>query len=76
MNLTVLLAIAGGLVLVAVLIHGLWTARKAGPRRAAPPIEPTLGGSAADRTEPAWGRRRPPWPSLCRAGQQLRAQHG
>lgn len=55
MNLTVLLAIAGGLVLVAVLIHGLWTARKAGPRRAAPPIEPTLGGSGADRTEPSLG---------------------
>lgn len=55
MNLTVLLAIAGGLVLIAVLAHGLWTARKAGPRRAAPPIEPTLGGSGAERTEPSMG---------------------
>ncbi|WP_397533278.1 cell division protein FtsZ [Roseateles sp.] len=55
MSLTVLLAIAGGLVLVAVLIHGLWTARKAGPRRAAPPIEPTLGGIGAERTEPSLG---------------------
>jgi FtsZ-interacting cell division protein ZipA len=33
LSLTTLLAILGGLVLIAVIAHGAWTARKAGPRR-------------------------------------------
>jgi len=39
MTLTTLLAIVGGLVLAAVIAHGAWTARKAGPKRAVPPME-------------------------------------
>jgi hypothetical protein len=39
MSLTTLLAILGGLVLAAVIAHGAWTARKAGPKRAVPPPE-------------------------------------
>jgi hypothetical protein len=39
LSLTTLLAILGGLVLIAVIAHGAWTARKAGPRRAVPPLE-------------------------------------
>ena len=50
LSLTAWLAIVGGLVLIAVLAHGLWTARRAGPRRMAPPIEPTMSG--AERAEP------------------------
>jgi len=61
-SLTTLLAILGGLVLIAVVAHGAWQARKAGPKRAAPPLEephfdgpaPVLGdgaGAAADPLE-------------------------
>ncbi len=39
LTLTTLLAIVGGLVLVGVIAHGAWTARKAGPKRALPPME-------------------------------------
>lgn len=39
MTLTTLLAILGGLVLAGVIAHGAWTARKAGPKRAVPPLE-------------------------------------
>jgi len=49
MNLTTLLAILGGLVLVAVVAHGAWTARKAGPRRAEQ-LEPLMDGQS--RQEP------------------------
>lgn len=38
LGLTELLAIAGGLVLAGVIAHGAWAARKAGPKRAAPPL--------------------------------------
>ena len=38
-SLTTLLAILGGLVLIAVIAHGAWQARKAGPKRALPPQE-------------------------------------
>lgn len=41
MSLTVALAVLGGLVLAALVAHGAWQARKAGPRRPAEP-EPTL----------------------------------
>lgn len=55
-DLTVGLAIAGGLVLAGVVVHGAWQARKAGPRRAAPTadaptapqLEPVLIEPAAD----------------------------
>jgi hypothetical protein len=54
-DLTVGLAIVGGVALAAVVAHGAWQARRAGPRRAAPAgetpsaaqIEPVLGASAA-----------------------------
>ncbi|NCT83397.1 MAG: cell division protein FtsZ [Comamonadaceae bacterium] len=39
MTLTTLLAILGGLVLAGIVAHGAWTARKAGPKRALPPLE-------------------------------------
>jgi hypothetical protein len=39
LGLTELLAIAGGLVLAGVVAHGAWAARKAGPKRALPPME-------------------------------------
>ena len=42
MTLTIALAILGALVLAAVVGHGAWTARKAGPRRAEPQREPQL----------------------------------
>ena len=49
MNLTVALAILGAVVLLALLAHGWWNARRAGPRRA-DPVLPT-----APRVEPALG---------------------
>jgi hypothetical protein len=53
MTLTTMLAILGGLILAAVIAHGAWTARKAGPRRALPEldrqVEPQMG---AERQEP------------------------
>ncbi len=54
-NLTIALASLGGVVLAAVVAHGAWQARKAGPKRAAEPVpvpprleprEPTLDGVA------------------------------
>lgn len=53
MTLTAMLAILGGLVLALVIAHGAWAARKAGPRRASPQIEPSLQG--AERREPSLG---------------------
>jgi hypothetical protein len=55
-DLTVGLAIVGGLVLAGVVVHGAWQARKAGPRRAAPvsdaspatQMEPVLVEAAAE----------------------------
>ncbi|WP_422014673.1 cell division protein ZipA C-terminal FtsZ-binding domain-containing protein [Roseateles sp.] len=71
-SLTTLLAIVGGLVLAVIIAHGAWTARKAGPKRALPPLEephfdaPATAETAADAdsleaTLPAVGRpmRRP-----------------
>ncbi|QPF73809.1 cell division protein FtsZ [Roseateles sp. DAIF2] len=56
MSLTELLAILGGLVLAGVVAHGAWAARKAGPRRASPPVEPSLQpGGSAERKEPNLG---------------------
>ncbi|MGS0753773.1 cell division protein FtsZ [Roseateles sp. GG27B] len=42
MTLTAWLAILGGLVLAAVVAHGAWSARKAGPKRAEPQREPLM----------------------------------
>ena len=51
MSLTTLLAILGGLVLAGVIAHGAWTARKAGPKRAVPPMEePHFDGPPAVAT--------------------------
>jgi len=57
-DLTIALAVVGGVALAAVVAHGAWQARRAGPRRAAPSpeaaaptqIEPVLTevGAAAD----------------------------
>lgn len=38
-SLTTLLALVGGIVLIAIVAHGAWTARKAGPKRALPAME-------------------------------------
>jgi hypothetical protein len=65
-NLTAALAALGGVVLAGVVAHGAWTARKAGPRRAAPdpslprpePIEPVMGGAThAAELEPRAPKR-------------------
>lgn len=53
MTLTAMLAILGGLILAAVIAHGAWTARKAGPKRAEPALEP-----AGERVEPGLGEAR------------------
>lgn len=54
-SLTSLLAALGGAVLAGVLIQGWWSARRAGPRRAAPPAqerqEPGLAGAAAGEAQ-------------------------
>jgi len=53
LNLTVALALLGVAVLLGLGLHGWWSARRSGPRRAAVPmppgerVEPTLGGPAA-----------------------------
>lgn len=57
-TLTQLLAMAGGIVLAGVVAHGAWAARKAGPKRAAPPMEephfdlPATGTDAAAEPDP------------------------
>jgi len=53
MTLTEMLAILGGVVLVGVVAQGAWSARKAGPKRADPPIEPSM--DAGQRSEPNMG---------------------
>ena len=69
-SLTIALASLGGVVLAAVVAHGAWQARKAGPKRAAvepgvprpEPIEPVLGNATArDAAElpPAGAEPRP-----------------
>ena len=49
MSLTTSLALLGAAVLVALLVHGWWQARRSGPRRADP------GPAVAERVEPAMG---------------------
>ena len=54
-SLTTLLALVGGIVLIAIVAHGAWTARKAGPKRALPKLEEPHFDAApapADGTEP------------------------
>ncbi len=51
MNLTTALAILGAVVLLALLLHGWWKTRRAGPRRA----DPVLPAAAPRRVEPALG---------------------
>lgn len=54
LTLTELLAIAGGLVLAGVVAHGAWAARKAGPKRALPPLdEPSFDAPPAAPAEAA-----------------------
>jgi hypothetical protein len=52
MNLMVALAVLAVLVLVALVAHGIWSARRAGPRRAQPE-SPAAGALASQRVEPA-----------------------
>ncbi len=60
-DLTLALAALGAVVLAAILAHGVYTARKARPKRSTPPeaaparepIEPVLGEPAAGTVEPA-----------------------
>ncbi len=66
MSLTVALSILGGVVLLALLLHGWWNARRASPRQAdAPPaapqrVEPALGdGFDAAVAEPPAARAEP-----------------
>ena len=56
-TLTVALASLGGIVLAGVVAHGAWQARRAGPKRASPPLreEPSALGAARRRR----GRRSP-----------------
>jgi hypothetical protein len=73
MSLTVALSILGALVLAALLLHGWWSARRAGPRQAdaavaAQRVEPALGdplavpthGAASGVEMPDPAERRPP----------------
>lgn len=54
MTLTAALAIVAGVVLAAIVAHGAWSARRAGPRQAEPPavraerVEPVLAGADSD----------------------------
>jgi hypothetical protein len=52
MDLMVALAVLAGLVLAALVVHGIWSARRAGPRRAEPEL-PAAPAAAAQRVEPA-----------------------
>ncbi|MDR7267538.1 hypothetical protein J2X20_000167 [Pelomonas saccharophila] len=53
-TLTQLLAMTGGVVLAGVIAHGAWQARKAGPKRAVPPMEePSFDAPPAMPTEGA-----------------------
>jgi hypothetical protein len=72
MSLTVGLAALGALVLLALLLHGWWSARRASPRRADPPVpaarvEPSLGDGAAPQdgrpAEPVVAPARPAPPA-------------
>ena len=45
-NLQISLAIAGGLVLAAIVAHGAWSARKNTPRKADPVAEPAVAGAS------------------------------
>lgn len=56
MDLMLPLAVIGALVLLALLVHGLWTARRAGPRRAEappPPVAADHDGPTLDGPPPA-----------------------
>jgi hypothetical protein len=62
-NLQLGLAVAGALVLAAVIAHGAWTSRKSRPKQAEPegtrqggPIEPVLDDDAVRRMEPSMGQ--------------------
>jgi hypothetical protein len=56
MTLTVALAVLGGLVLAALVAHGAWQARKAGPKRAAEAAAPaTQRGAGEGGIEPSFG---------------------
>ena len=58
-SLTLALSVLGGLVLAAIVAHGWWSARKAGPRQAEPEprpserVEPPLSGETAAPPRPA-----------------------
>ena len=60
MNLTIALSILGALLIVALLFHGTWSARRATARRAveaAPAGIAAGGGAEGDRREPSLDQR-------------------
>lgn len=60
-NLTVGLAILGGLVLAAIVAHGAWSSRKNAPRRAQPePVGPASGHTASPRSQSDTAERADP----------------
>lgn len=74
MSLTVALGIAGAALLLALLLHGWWSARRAGPRRAdagpAPArVEPSLGDALAAPPGPATEAAERRAPALRRAAR-------
>ena len=77
MTLTTALLVAGGLVLLALLVHTAWSTRRAAPRRAdaAPAearpqrVEPALGGETATPEDAAAAALRTPLPPLRRVAR-------
>jgi hypothetical protein len=80
MSLTVALAVLGGLILAALVAHGAWQARKAGPKRAAAPAPPVVApGRAESGIEPSFdapvaGSEPPPAPSETRVARRPSAR--
>jgi hypothetical protein len=80
-SLTIALAVLGGLVLAALVAHGAWQARKAGPKRAAeaaPPIVAPGPGLAEGGIEPSFDApitgSAPPEPAETRAARRASAR--
>ena len=78
-SLTVALASLGGVVLAGMLVHGLWSARRAGPKRASAPLapeqmrEPVLDPMPGDEAEATDGEPGLPVPRATRRVARLDA---